>query len=99
MLSGSTKATDMREHRPGSAKLKHWTRTRHVTLLLLVLWSCVTVLVIFRARELSGIRFFGWPLSFYMAAQGCVLVYLALIGLYAWSMEWIDRAVRDVHEK
>lgn len=90
----------MWEDLPDSPKLAaHWIRTRRVTLILLLVWSFITVLVIVFARELSVFRFFGWPFSFYMAAQGCVLVYLALIGLYAWSMEGIDHAMKDAHEK
>jgi len=34
---------------------------------------------------------FGWPLSFYLAAQGASLVYLAIIGAYAWQMRRLDR--------
>jgi putative solute:sodium symporter small subunit len=25
-----------------------------------------------------------------MAAQGCLLVYLALVVIYAWQMNWLD---------
>jgi hypothetical protein len=34
---------------------------------------------------------FGWPLSFYLAAQGASLIYLAIIGVYAWRMRVLDR--------
>jgi putative solute:sodium symporter small subunit len=33
---------------------------------------------------------FGWPLPFYMAAQGTTLVYLALIGMYVLVMKKLD---------
>ena len=46
---------------------------------------------VFFARELSSITVFGWPLSFYMAAQGASLVCLAIIGAYAWRMRRYDR--------
>ena len=45
----------------------------------------------FFARELSRFTLFGWPLSFYMAAQGVSLVSLAVIVFYAWRMRRLDR--------
>lgn len=69
----------------------HWRRTRRVTAILCALWLAVTVLTVFFARELADFTAFGWPLSFYMAAQGASLVYLAVIGLYALAMRRIDR--------
>jgi putative solute:sodium symporter small subunit len=69
----------------------HWRSTRKLTALLLLLWLCTGFCAVFFARELSTFSVFGWPLSFYMAAQGASLVYLALIGLYAWRMRRLDR--------
>ena len=34
---------------------------------------------------------FGWPLSFYLAAQGAALIYLAILGAYALAMRRFDR--------
>jgi len=62
-----------------------------MTLLLLCLWLATGFGTVFFARALSRFEIFGWPLSFYMAAQGASLVSLAIIGLYAWRMRRIDR--------
>ncbi|MGN6704176.1 MAG: DUF4212 domain-containing protein [Burkholderiaceae bacterium] len=72
----------------------HWARTRRLTLLLSAAWFAVTVLVILLARPLSGLTLFGWPVSFYLAAQGAVLAYLAIVGAYAWRMRRLDRESR-----
>jgi putative solute:sodium symporter small subunit len=32
----------------------------------------------------------GWPFSFYMAAQGCLVIYLALTLLYARRLRRLD---------
>ena len=72
----------------------YWRRVQRLTLQLLLAWFAVTFLVIFFAREISTINFFGWPLSFYMAAQGIVLVYLLIVGFYAWSMKRLDRILK-----
>ena len=69
----------------------YWTRAVRLTRLLLALWFAVTFVTVFFARDLAGLSLFGWPLSYYMAAQGIVLVYLLLVGAYAWSMNRLDR--------
>ena len=45
----------------------------------------------FFARELSGLFIFGWPLNFYLAAQGASLAYLAIIAAYGLYMRRADR--------
>jgi len=70
---------------------EYWHRTRRLTWQLLLLWLALTFTSIFFARELTALRFFGWPLSFYMVAQGMVLVYTAIIAFYAYKMKQLDR--------
>lgn len=79
-----------------AARAAHWTRTRRLSALLLCIWLASGFCTVFYARELGRYTLFGWPLSFYMAAQGCSLVSLALIGGYAWTMRRLDRAARAV---
>ena len=74
-----------------AANVVHWERTRKTTLLLLALWLATGFGTVFFARELAQFEIFGWPLSFYMAAQGASLVSLAIIGFYAWRMRRLDR--------
>ncbi|HWW72908.1 MAG TPA: DUF4212 domain-containing protein [Duganella sp.] len=71
---------------------QHWRKTRRMTGWLLLLWLLTGFCVAFFARELTGLSVFGWPLSFYLAAQGASLVYLAILGFYAWRMRRLDRA-------
>ena len=70
---------------------RHWRATRALTGALLAVWAVVTFGVAYLARTLD-FSFFGWPFSFWVAAQGALLVYLALVGLYAWAMRRIDEA-------
>ena len=74
-----------------AARNSHWQRTRRVTAWLLLAWFGATFCTIFFARELSALTVFGWPLSFYLAAQGVALANLAIIGAYALAMARIDR--------
>jgi putative solute:sodium symporter small subunit len=74
-----------------AARAAHWARARRLTAVLLLLWLVTTVGTVFYARELAGVSVFGWPLSFYLAAQGAALVYLAILGVYALAMARLDR--------
>lgn len=55
---------------------------------------CVTFVPPFWAREWSSIRFAGWPLPFYMAAQGSIIVDIVLIIVYAWVQRRNDARYR-----
>lgn len=72
----------------------HWRRTRRLTAGLLALWLLTGFCTVFFARDLYEYALFGWPLSFYMAAQGSLLIYLGIIGYYAWRMRRLDRRAR-----
>lgn len=74
-----------------AARRRHWQRSRRITGVLLLSWLATTLVPLFYARELARFTLFGWPLSFYLAAQGAALVYLMIVGAYAWRMRRIDR--------
>lgn len=74
-----------------AARAVHWRRTRRLTFVLMALWLATGFCTVYFARELTRVTIFGWPLSFYMAAQGASLVCLAIIGVYAWRMRRFDR--------
>lgn len=74
---------------------QYWRHTRRLTFTLLAIWFLVTVCVVVFARQLLGLELFGWTVSYYMAAQGTILVYLAIIGYYAWRMSKLDKMVID----
>jgi putative solute:sodium symporter small subunit len=68
----------------------YWLKNLRITALLLVIWFVVTFVVVFYARELS-FSFFGGPFSFYMAAQGALIVYMIIIWIYANYMNNLDQ--------
>jgi putative solute:sodium symporter small subunit len=72
----------------------HWRRKRRLTLLLLAIWLFMTFFVIYFARELDNLVLFGWPVSYYMAAQGVGLIYLALIAIYNRRMRHMEADYR-----
>lgn len=71
-----------------------WHRIRRMTAWLLALWFFSTFFFIYFARELDHIHLFGWPVPFYMAAQGMMLIYLAIVVIYMRRMRRIEQLVR-----
>jgi putative solute:sodium symporter small subunit len=70
---------------------EYWRKNLQLTAILLAIWFVVTYVVGFYARELNAITFFGWPLGFYMGAQGALIIYVISIFYYAIRMNKLDR--------
>lgn len=68
---------------------EYWRRNLRITAVLMVIWFVVTYVVGYFARELS-FSFFGWPFSFWVAAQGALIVYVVMIWFYARTMNRMD---------
>lgn len=75
---------------------QYWRKNLRVTALLLALWFAATFVVSFYARALSFF-FWGWPFSFWLAAQGSLVLYCAIVWFYACYMRRLD-AMHDVPE-
>jgi putative solute:sodium symporter small subunit len=76
---------------------EYWHKNLVITAILLAIWFVVTFVEGWYARELNNISFLGFPLGFYMSAQGSLIVYVVLIGIYAWYMNNLDKQY-NVHE-
>ena len=72
-----------------SRQRTYWRKNQQVIAGLLAIWFVITFVVSYFARELS-FNFFGWPFSFWMGAQGALLVYGAIIWWYARYMDKLD---------
>ena len=70
----------------------YWTRSMRLTGVLLAIWFLVTVLSIWYAEALNKIVVLGFPLGFYMASQGALVVYLLIIWYYGRTMNLRDKA-------
>lgn len=68
----------------------YWVRTRRLTLILLAVWLIVTFGVNWFAREINELAILGFPLGFYMGAQGSLLIYLLIIWLYNHQMRKLE---------
>jgi putative solute:sodium symporter small subunit len=76
---------------------EYWRRNLVITAILLGVWFVATFVVAWYARELNQITFIGFPLGFYMAAQGSLIIYVLIIWVYAKYMQKLDRQY-DVDE-
>lgn len=68
---------------------RSWQRNRRWICALLAVWFVVTFVVSWFARDLR-FDFFGWPFSFWMGAQGALVIYVLMTALYAWRMNRVD---------
>ena len=70
---------------------EYWRKNLVITAILLFIWFVVTFVEAWYARELNSITFLGFPLAFYMSAQGSLAIYVIIIGVYAYLMGKLDK--------
>ena len=70
---------------------QYWNKNLRITAVLLAIWFVVTFVASFFARELNAITILGFPLGFYMGAQGALIIYCLVIAFYAGYMNRLDR--------
>jgi putative solute:sodium symporter small subunit len=69
---------------------EYWHKNLVVTAIILAVWFVVTFVEGWYARELNQFHFLGFPLGFYMSAQGSLIVYVVLIWYYQHYMNKLD---------
>lgn len=70
----------------------YWTANLRVIKISLIIWAIVPFgFGILLRPLLSGISVGGTDLGFWVAQQGSILVFLAIIFFYAWRMNKLDR--------
>ena len=57
-----------------------------------MVWLAVNLLVPWFARDLDAWRVFGFPLGYWLAAEGALIVYLAIILIYVVAMDRMEAA-------
>ena len=79
--------------------LRYWQKNLNITAILMAVWFVVTFVLAYFARDLNFILF-GWPFSFWMAAQGSLIIYVVIIWYYAKYMNNLDQehGVAEVEE-
>jgi len=73
------------------AKLQaYWSYNVKLTTITLLIWFVVTYVAIFFSPQLNNIVIFGFPMGYYMGAQGSLIVFVWLIFNYAFKMNKAD---------
>ena len=75
---------------------RHWRRNVVFSVGLLCLWAAVGVLF---ADALDEYSLGGFPLGFWFAQQGAILVFVVLILVYALGMAVLDRVHRRERQR
>ena len=72
-------------------KKSYWRYNIRLTTVLLVIWFVVTYLICgLWAAWLNQFSFLGFPLGYYMAAQGSLAIFVIEIAVYARLMNKLD---------
>ena len=72
-------------------KQEYWQYNIRLTTVLLVIWFVVTYIISgLMAGWLNQFTFIGFPLGYYMAAQGSLAIFVIEIAVYAWLMNRKD---------
>ena len=73
-------------------QVAYWRRNLRYIVAILAVWLAVTAgASILLADELDAVRVGGFPLGFWFAEQGAILVYVVLVAVYARLMNSLDR--------
>ena len=81
----------MSEHLTEQQKREYWSYNLRLVTILLGIWFVVTYLIsgLF-AGALNRYTFLGFPLGYYMAAQGSLMIFVIEIAVYARLMNRKD---------
>lgn len=74
-----------------SQQATHWTKTRNLMIGHLIVWFVFSYLVHWFAPALNKVSFMHFPLGFYFAAQGSLIVFVVQLFVFAKQQDKIDR--------
>ena len=69
---------------------EHWSRTRRLMFITLGVWFVFSYLVHWFADALNDLTFLGFPVGFYMAAQGSLIIFVVLLFWFARAQNKLD---------
>lgn len=69
----------------------HWGKTRTLMFTMLGLWAFFSFIIHFFVSSLNSVVILGFPLGFYMASQGSLIVFVVMLFWFARRQDDIDR--------
>ena len=73
-----------------SNKERHWEKTKGLMFLTLAIWFIFSIVIFMFGEGLNTGSFLGYPLAYYMCAQGSIVIFVVLIFWFANRQEKID---------
>jgi len=70
---------------------RYWRRTSTLMWTMLALWVFFSFVIHLFVDQLNSIQFLGFPLGFYMAAQGSLIAFVVMLFFFAYAQDKIDR--------
>jgi putative solute:sodium symporter small subunit len=70
---------------------RYWQRTSALMWTMFTLWVFFSFVIHFFVNSLNQIKFLGFPLGFYMAAQGSLIAFVVMLFVFAKRQDTIDR--------
>lgn len=68
----------------------YWRENQRLIVILLAIWAAVTYIPVLFINQFNSIVIAGFPLGYYMGAQGSLIVFVVLIFYYAFAMNRLD---------
>lgn len=68
----------------------YWAKTSRLMWIIMILWTFFSFVVHMFATQLNSITILGFPLGFYMAAQGSLIAFVVLCFWNAFAQNKID---------
>ena len=69
----------------------YWKKTSNLMITMMILWAFFGYGIHLFVNQLNAIKIAGFPLGFYMAAQGSLIVFVAMLFWFAKAQDNIDR--------
>jgi putative solute:sodium symporter small subunit len=73
-----------------SNKTKHWEKTKSLMIVTLSLWFFFGYFIFMFGTSLNSASFLGYPLAYYMCAQGSIVAFVIILFWSANKQEKID---------
>ncbi|KAF0230688.1 MAG: hypothetical protein FD175_1448 [Beijerinckiaceae bacterium] len=69
----------------------YWRKTSKLMITMMSLWIFFSFVIHFFVNQLNAIKIIGFPLGFYMASQGSLIIFVVMLFWFAKAQDKIDR--------
>jgi putative solute:sodium symporter small subunit len=69
----------------------YWDRTKRLMWIMMAIWVVFGYLIHMFVTPLNSIKIAGFPLGFYMASQGSLIVFVVMLFWFARKQDQVDR--------